>query len=79
MIEAETQFKQALAMREESAEAPPSSVAESLVDVAKAMLASVSTMTTRWYREKSPPTCTAEAKQRVPPFSHGMWQKCSID
>ncbi|CAM9678542.1 unnamed protein product [Scytosiphon promiscuus] len=40
VIEAETLFGQALTMREESAEAPPSSVAESLVDVAKVMLAS---------------------------------------
>lgn len=39
LIEAESRFAQALAMRESYSEAPQSSVAESLVDMVQVMLA----------------------------------------
>lgn len=42
VVEAESLFRQALTMREEHVEVPQGSVAESLVDVSKVMLASVS-------------------------------------
>lgn len=42
VVEAESLFRQALTMREEHVQVPQGSVAESMVDVSKSMLASVS-------------------------------------
>ena len=51
LIEAESRFAQALAMREKSSEAPQSSVAESLVDMVQVLLASVRIMNVLGWRE----------------------------